>query len=436
MDPELKALVDQLGRTFEEFKAANNQQIAELKKGVADVVTTDKLAKLDERLNTLQSKKDDLEKKQTERMDELEKKLNRPHLGGGDDADKSAAEVKSFNLARQSIELRGPGVDAEGVAAYRKSHEQYLRKGEKSFTEAEMKTMSVGGDPDGGYLVTPDTNGKIVTKLYETSPIRQIADVMSISTDAIEGVEDLGEAGAGYADERNTSGNTTTPQVGKWRIPVYWIDTEPKATQQLLDDAAVDVEGWLAGKVADKFGRFENNEFVNGATKIRGFCSYPTAATADSSRTWGTLEHVATGVNGDFAASNPADILYDVEGAMKTGYLGGATWVTRRTVVTKIRKFKGSDNNYLWQPGLQAGKPATLIGYPILMAEDMPALATGSLSMAFGNFRVGYQIVDRQGIRVLRDPYSAKPYVLFYTTKRVGGGVQDFNAIKLLKFEE
>ena len=433
-ESQLKPIIDQLGKAFEEFKKTNDEQIKELKKGSPDTVTSDKLAKLDESLTKLQAQKDEIEKKLAERIDAIEKKANRPNLSP-EQASKAAEEVKQFNIARESFELKGEGVDEKALADYKTGFRGYLRKGEKSLGADEFKTMAVGGDPDGGYLVTPDTSGRIVTKLYETSPLRQISNVQTISTDAMEGIEDLGEAGAGYADERATSGNTTTPQIGKWRIPVFMIDTEPKATQQLLDDAAVDVEAWLAGKVSDKFARFENNEFINGASKIRGICSYTTAATADSSRAWGQLEHVATGVSGDFAASAPADILYDIEGAMKTGYLAGASWVTRRAVITKVRKFKGATTgDYLWQPGLQAGKPAQLIGYPILMAEDMPTLASGSLSMAFGNFQVGYQILDRQGIRVLRDPYTAKPYIKFYTTKRTGAGVLNFEAVKFVKF--
>jgi HK97 family phage major capsid protein len=192
----------------------------------------------------------------------------------------------------------------------------------------------------------------------------------------------------------------------------------------------------LAGKQADKFARVEAAAFISGdgVGKPRGFTTYTTAATGDGSRTWGQLEHVKSGANGAFAASNPADVLFDLEGAFKSAYLANASWVTRRSVVTAVRKFKGSDNNYLWQPGLQAGKPASLIGYPITMAEDMPTLATGSLSMALGDFREGYQIVDRQGIRTLRDPYTNKPYVVFYSTKRVGGAVLNFEAIKFIQF--
>src|SRR5690606_13987832 len=298
------------------------------------------------------------------------------------------------------------------------------RKNERMLSAEEVKTLSAGSDPDGGYFVTPDVSGRIVTKVYETSPMRQVASQQTISTDALEGIEDLDEAGAAYAGEQSTSGNTDTPEIGKWKIPVFWIDTEPKATQQLLDDAAVDVEGWLAGKVADKFARFENKEFVAGATgKIRGFTSYPTAADSGSGVDWGKLGHVLSGKSGAFADSNPADKLFDLVGCLKDAYLGNARWMMRRSLVSTIRKFKNGTGDYIWQPALTLGTPETLLGYPVVRAEDMPALATGSISLAFGDFSAGYQIVDRQGIRVLRDPYTSKPFVKFYTTKRTGGGV-------------
>jgi HK97 family phage major capsid protein len=259
---------------------------------------------------------------------------------------------------------------------------------------------------------------------------------LTIGSDRLEGMNDLDEADAGWVGETGTRSDTDTPQVGKYEIPVHEMYAMPRATQKLLDDAAIDVEAWLAGKVADKLARTENAAFVtgNGVSKPRGFTAYTTAATADGSRTWGQLEHVLSGASGDFAAADPADKLFDVEAAMKPALLAGARWVTRRSVIAKVRKFKSTDDQYLWQPGLQAGAPASLIGYPITLAEDMPALAEDSLSMALGNFAEGYQIVDRLGVRVLRDPFTAKPYVRFYTTKRTGGAVVNFDAIKFLKF--
>jgi HK97 family phage major capsid protein len=275
----------------------------------------------------------------------------------------------------------------------------------------------------------------MVKKVYETSPIRQIAAVQPISTDALEGMEDLGEAGCGYAGEHATSGDATTAQLGKYRIDVHIIDTEPKATQQLLDDAMVDVEAWLADKVGSKIGRFENSEFVNGAAnRIRGFCGYTTADDDGTGVTWGQIGRVKTGVNGDFAAANKGDKIHDLVGTLKSEYLNNARFVTRRSVVTAIRKFRDANGQYLWQPSLVLGTPEQLVGFPLVRAEDMPALAASSLSLAFGDFAQGYQIVDRQGFRVLRDPYTSKPYVKFYTTKRTGGAVINFEAIKLLQF--
>jgi HK97 family phage major capsid protein len=205
----------------------------------------------------------------------------------------------------------------------------------------------------------------------------------------------------------------------------------------MLDDSSLDVEAWLADKLADRFSRLENAAFVlgDGTSQPRGFLTYPTAAITDAARPWGTLEHFGTGVNGDFAPASPADVLMDITTALKAGHLANAGWVTRRSVIARIRKFKESTTNaYLWQPGLQQGQPQTLLGFPVTLAEEMPALAAGSLSLAFGDFREGYQIVDRVGVRTLRDPFTAKPFVKFYTTKRVGGGVVNFDAIKLIRF--
>ena len=267
--------------------------------------------------------------------------------------------------------------------------------------------------------------------------MRAIASVMTITADAVEGMLDLGEPAAGWVAEVEARAETATPQVGLWRIPVHELYAEPRVSQKLLDDASFDVESWLAQKVAEKFGRSENAAFVagGGVGMPRGFTTYATAATADASRPWGTLQHVPTGTSGAFAASNPGDVLIGLTYALKAGFRAGARFVMARATAAEVRKLKDtSSGQYLWQPGLAAGSPASLLGYPVVEAEDMPAIGANSLSIAFGNFREGYAVVDRQGIRTLRDPYTAKPQVKFYTTKRVGGDVLDFDAIKLLKF--
>lgn len=442
---EIKEVTDLLNKQGEAFEAFKGMVEGELKKkaNADDPLVKSKLEKIEKQLDeTVEAKaaieaKLEAEKKERE---ELEIKFNRMGITKDGEAGKRELEIKTHNLilASHNAERKESfePLTEKTYDEYKTAHNRYLRKGDRLLSADEVKTLSVGSDPDGGYFVTPDTGGRIVKKVYETSPIRQIASVQEISTDALEGIEDLGEAGAGYAGEQTQGSDTTTPQVGKWRIPVYWIDTEPKTTQQLLDDAMVDIEGWLSGKVADKFGRFENNEFVNGATKIRGFTSYTTAADSGSGVAWGSIGHVVSGANGDFvaAASFPADKLFDLIGTLKEAYLQNARFVTRRSVITKMRKLKDTTGQFLWQPSLVLGNPETFAGYPITRAEDMPALEANSLSLAFGDFRAAYQIVDRQGIRVLRDNLTSKPYVKFYTTKRTGGAVINFEAIKLMKF--
>lgn len=435
--------IEQIATAFEAFRKSHDEQIAEIKKGVADPLLADRLARIEKSLDDGSEAKQKIEAAiaaERKEREDLELRLQRANIKGDGASAKAELERKEFNLllAAQAAEQKAAPVelDEQGYGEYKAAFERFLRKNDRLLSADEVKTLQVGSDPDGGYLVTPDVTGAMVKKVYETSPIRQIASVQAISTDALEGVEDTGEAGCGYAGEHATSGDTTTPQIGKWRIDVQTIDTEPKATQQLLDDAAIDVEAWLADKVASKFGRFENNEFVTGAAnKIRGFAAGYTA-TEDSGTgvTWGEIGFVKSGASADFAGSNPADKLHDLVGALKVDYLPGAVFLTRRTVVTKIRKFKDGQGQYIWQPSLVLGVPETLLGHPLIRAEDMPALAADSYSLAFGDFRQGYQIVDRLGIRVLRDPYTSKPYVKFYTTKRTGGGVVNFEAIKLMKF--
>lgn len=431
-------VLEELGKAFEEFKATHAREIGEVKKGFADVVTTEKLARIDDALNALSEK----QQAAIQRAEALEKRMNRPGFGGKD-GDAAALELKAFNGAVRSFAAQHSRptpaeVSAEGLSEYKAAFERFLRYGKDELDATERKAMSVGSDPDGGYLVTPDMTGRIVTRMFETSPMRSIASVVTIGTDALEGIRDTDEAGTGgWVSETATRSDTATPQIGTWRIPVHETYANPKMTQKLIDDANINVEAWLAGKIADKLTRYENEAFVtgNGVSKPQGITAYTTAATADATRSWGVFEHIMSGASADFASSNPADKLLDLIGAMKDAYLANARWLTRREVITKVRKFKEATTNaYMWQPGMQAGQAQQLFGFPITIAQDMPALAADSLSLAFGDFREAYQIVDRAGFRTLRDPYSSKPYVSFYTTRRVGGGAVQFEAVKFLKF--
>lgn len=445
MPDTIEDLLKKQGEAFEAFKKSHDEEITELKKkGSADPVLTERLGKIETSLDAAVEAKAAIERAiaaEKKEREELQLKMNRMNLSGhSEESAKRIIDIKSFNTLLGTVAAERKqaftALDAAGYDAYKTAFEAFMRKNERMLTPDEVKILQVGSDPDGGYYVTPDISGRIVKKVYETSEVRQFASIQAIGTDALEGIEDTGEAGAGYAGEHATSGDTTTPQVGKWRIPVFWLDTEPKATQQLLDDANVDVEAWLSGKVGNKLGRFENTEFVTGAAnKIRGFAAgYTFTADTGAGVTWGEIGYTTTGVAGDFAAANPGDKLHDVVGLLKNAYLPNARWITRRSVITKIRKFKVGTGEYLWQPSFVAGQPETLGGYPVARMEDMPALGANSYSLAFGDLGQAYQIVDRQGIRVLRDPFTAKPYIKFYTTKRTGGGVVNFEAIKFLKF--
>jgi HK97 family phage major capsid protein len=456
MDPvvELKNTCEQLGRAFQEFKTEYDKQFTEAKtassKGtitaiVKDVLVEAKLDKIQQTMDDLSGKRDDLEKRvklDAEHREELERKFNLLRVGGtgkSDDVEQKA--LGTFNMEVKALARKRGGsvptdIDLEGFRAYKAGFNAYLRQDEKILTSEHVKAMQVGIDSDGGYLVPTDMSGRIATRVFELSPIRQIANVQAISSDALEGIEDTNEADAGWVGETASRTDTTTPQVGKYRIEAQEMYAKPKASQKLLDDSAVDIEMWLGNKVSDKMARVEGAAFItgNGVAKPRGFATYTTVATADATRTWGQLEYVPTGASGAFHTTQ-ADPLFDLLAAFKSAHLTNGRWVTRRTVLAAIRKFKTSTTSeYIWQPGLQLGQPDRLLGYPIVNAEDMPAVAANSLSMAFGDFNVGYQIVDRLGVRTLRDPYTDKPYVVFYTIKRTGGAVVQFDAIKFIKF--
>ena len=330
---------------------------------------------------------------------------------------------------------RGQDVGIEEYQAYRSALNTYMRRGGNTPREA-LAAMSVGSDPDGGFAVTPDTSGRIVKKLFETSPMRQVASVDTIGTDRLEGFNDLGEGTAGWVGETAPRPATGTPQLGKWDIPVHELYAFPQATQKVLDDAMFDIEAWLAAKTSDKFIRTENAAFLNGdgALKPRGLLTYPTALTADATRAWGIFQHVLTGTDASFGATNGSDKLIDLVYSVKAGYRAGANFMAARSTVAEVRKLKDGQGNYIWAPSLQALSGGTILGFNIVEAEDMPVIAADSLSLAFGDFSEAYQIVDRVGIRVLRDPLTNKPYVGFYTTKRVGGDAINFEAVKFLKF--
>jgi HK97 family phage major capsid protein len=400
---EVHAATDTLARAFEEYKGANDMRLNEIeRKGSSDVLLNDKLSRMDQSITKLQ---DDISGVKTA--------LRRPAKGGA-------------------------LVVADADNGYKGAFMRYVTKGhEGEVSSLQTKDMEVIGDQLGGYMVPVEMAERIVSRQFDTTPMRQLATVMNVSSEAVEMLRDTNEPDAQWVSELGTRSDTDQGTIGCIRIPVHELFAQPRATQKLLDDAIVNVEEWLVTRVAGRFARKENTAFVSGdgIGQPRGFLSYTTQATGDDSRSWGVLEHVATGADGGFSSSDGADVLIDLMHKLKAGYLPKAAWLMPRAVADMIRKFKeNTSNGYIWQPGLQAGAPATLLGHPVVLAEDLPAMASGSLSLAFGNFEEGYTIVDRIGLRVLRDPYTAAPFVRFRCSKRVGGDVVNFEAIKLLKF--
>ena len=429
MSDDIKQAVDaveKINRAFEEFKSANDAKLKEIeKKGGADPTLEAKLAKIEADLDKHSKAAEEavLAVKRSQRVVTDEN-------GNAIDLDAKAQEWA--NITATAYAQRPFDMNAKGLAEYKDAKMHYLRKGMDALSADERKALSVGGDATGGFVVAPDMSGQIVKKVDETSPMRAYASVQVISTDALEGLFDLERAAAVWVSETQSRSQTNTPNLGKWRIPVHEMAAMPAATQQILDDAAINMESWLADKVSAEFTLAENAAFVNGdgVSRPRGFLTYGHGTTLPS-----TIERVATGASGAFvAAPNGGDVLVDAVYGLKAPYRANASWFMNRTTTKLVRKLKDSDGAYLWQPGIAAGQPATLMGYGVASFEDMPDPAADSLSIAFGDMRAAYQIVDRMGVRVLRDPYTAKPFVLFYTTKRVGGDVVNFEALKLVRF--
>jgi HK97 family phage major capsid protein len=398
-NPEIKDAFDEFLRAFEAFKSANDERISELETRSADVVTEEKVDRINRALD-----------EQKRMLDELALAAARPAIAG---------ERKAVPAAR------------EKKAAF----ERYIRKGDAGGLDAlELKAMSAGSLADGGYTVPLEIEQTIDRVLAKVSPMRAIASVRQIGGNVYRKPIATAGAATGWVAETAARTQTDAPTLAAIDFPTMELYAMPAATQTLLDDSQVDLEAWLAGEVQTVFAEQEGAAFVsgNGTTQPKGFLTE--TIVADASWEWAKLGYIASGAAGAFATSNPTDALVSLAYAPKQGYRANGAWVMNRNTESVIRKFKDTTGNYIWQPGAAAGQAPTLLGYPVAEAEDMPDIAANSYSIAFGDFSRGYLIVDRVGVRVLRDPYSAKPYVLFYTTKRVGGGVQNFEAIKLMKF--
>ncbi len=347
-------------------------------------------------------------------------------------------EERLTMLDRKSLTNSRPALAAAAnhEAPHQKAFEAYVRTGDDDGLrglELEGKALNTAIAGDGGYLVDPVTAENIASVLASTASIRAIANVVNVEATSYDVLIDHGDVGTGWATETGPVTETSTPTIERIAIPLHELSALPKASQRLLDDSAFDIESWLAGRIADKFARAEADAFINGdgIDKPTGFLTHPNVA--NDSWAWGSLGYVATGTSGDFDATNPADAIVDLVYSLEAEYRAGAAFVMNSKVAGNVRKMKDLDGRFLWSDGLAAGEPARLMGYPVLIAEDMPDMTADATPIAFGNFAAGYTVAERPDTRILRDPFSAKPHVLFYATKRVGGDVSDFAAIKLLK---
>lgn len=344
-------------------------------------------------------------------------------------------EERLTMLDQKTVKANRPALSTrtEVEAPHQKAFDAYLRSGDDDGLrglELEGKAMSTAINSDGGYLVDPQTAETIKSSLNTTASIRQIANVVNVDASAFDVLIDQNDTGAGWANETGSAAETGTPTIERISIPLYELNAMPKVSQRLLDDSAFDVDAWLAGRIAEKFARAEAGAFVagDGNDKPRGFLNH--TIVEDSTWTWGNLGYVPSGSG---TGIGDGDALIDVVYAVNAPYRANSTFVMNSKTAGALRKLKDADGRHLWADGFAFGEPGRLLGYPVLIAEDMPDIEADSYPIAFGDFTAGYTIAERPDLRVLRDPFSAKPHVLFYASKRVGGDVSDFAAIKLLR---
>ena len=397
-DLDLKDAFGDFMSTFAAFRQSNDEKLAEMERRLgADTVTVEKVERISQALD-----------EQKRALDQLALKRARPVL------DRESAALPS---------------------EHKQAFDAYMRSGDDRHLRAlDTKAMSYGSGQDGGYLVPPETEAEIGKRLAAISPIRAIASVRQVSSAVLKKPFAVNGPAVGWVTETAARPQTNTATLAELQFPTMELYAMPAATATLLEDSIVDLDQWISGEVEAAFAEQEGAAFVagDGTSKPRGFLDYPKAE--EGAWAWGSIGYKLTGVAGDFAAAGQSDILIDTVYALKAGYRQNAHWVMNRKTQAAIRKLKDGDGNYIWQPPAGPGQNAMLMGFPLVEAEDMPDIGADKTPIAFGDFGRGYLVVDRTGVRVLRDPYSAKPYVLFYTTKRVGGGVQDFDAIKLVKF--
>lgn len=408
---ELKQVIDQVQSAFEQFKAVNDERLAQIeKKGYADPLVTEHVEKLNARITELENSKT--------RLEDLEKKVNRRPVSGEQPTD-------ALKQAHKTAFYDG-----------------FIRKGHTDgLAELEQKSMNITTPAAGGFAVPEDLDRTLLELARHANVMRTICNGITVGTSDYRKLVNLGGTAAAWVGEQAARPATAAPTFAQLTPTMGELYANPQATQQCLDDVFFNVEAFLVNELAAVFEAAEEAAFVagDGVNKPQGFLAHPVAATVDGVRPFGTLQALNTGSATGFLPSDAAigrgsaDVLVDVVYALKAAHRAGAQWLAPKLTYAVVRKLKDAEAGYVWQPSLQAGVPATLLGYPAQESEAMPAMASGAFIMAFGNFKKGYQIVDRIGTRMLRDPYTHKPFVGFYTVKRVGGMLMDSEAIKILR---
>ncbi|WP_075123288.1 phage major capsid protein [Pseudomonas aeruginosa] len=389
---DVKQVAEELGAKFDEFKQKNDKRVEalEAEKG-----------KLVEQVETLNEK-----------------------LGQLDDM-KSALEKELAGMKRPD------GTGTKAASEHKSAFMQFVRKGiDTGLGELQAKALQIGVDADGGYAVPEELDRNIIELLRDESPMRQVCNQIFVGTPDYKRLANLGGAGSGWVGETAPRPETSTPTLAQISAVMGELYANPQATQTSLDDMFFDVEGWLNSEVGREFSEKEGAAFLlgDGVNKPKGLLAYPFAVAGDKTRPYGTLQQLVSGNAGAFNGDN----LIDLVQAVKAGYRRAGVWMMNNLTVAYVRKLKDNEGNYLWRPGLEVGQPSSLLGYGITENEDMPDIAADANALAFGDFKRAYTIVDRIGTRVLRDPYTNKPYVGFYTTKRVGGMLVDSQAVKVL----
>lgn len=400
MSDEIRELIEQQGKAFEEFRKSNDERLAALEKGEARSELEEKTDRINDELGRLSAA-----------VDELAKKANRPGAPGAEGDEALQAEHKSAWL-------------------------KWVRKGDDAgLADIERKAMNVGTPADGGYAVPIQQDRDIMRLLTDLSPMRQVCRVMTVGTEDYRKLVNLGGTASGWVGETDARPATAGPTLAQLKPSFGELYANPEVTQKALDDIFFNVEGELSQDISESFAVLEGKAFLSGTGTNQpvGLLTAKTSAEADSARAFGTVQHIATGVADNFPAKDPADILIDLIYSMKAGYRTGAQFMVNSMTLATMRKWKDGDGNYIWQPAMQNGQPGSIFGYGYVTNEDMPSAGAGAIPVVFANFQQAYVIFDRVGIRSLRDPYTNKPFVGFYTTKRVGSMIANTQAVKFLK---